>query len=337
MAVRALLDSGAYSGFMSGSHRVREIVQDAEEVLMSAVVVGELLYGFRQGQRLDQNLAELRSFLDRPYVSFEPVGPVTADRYSRIMASLRAKGPPIHDQRRLGRRTRDGDRRGPGLRRQSLRARRPGRMGERDVGLRAAGHTGGDDSMEEHEDQDARATAQGTGAAPPASSVGASQETGQEDRELGRAACPRRLSLVPRAHHRHTSHMARLLPCSIPRRIRTEATSASRSRCARAVAVLPRELDHRLAINVARAMGPEALRRAFTLENLHWLCGSCHRRKTRLDRRLARFLSACSLDWRGARRAWRLNRAWADAFLAPMGLVDAGKHAAPIEDVRTAA
>ena len=97
------------------------------------------------------------------------------------------------------------------------------------------------------------------------------------------------------------------------------------------------ELDHRLAINVARAMGPEALRRAFTLENLHWLCSSCHRRKTRLDRRLARFLSACSLDWRGARRAWRLNRAWADVFLAPLGIVDAGKHAEPLEDVRTAA
>ena len=87
------------------------------------------------------------------------------------------------------------------------------------------------------------------------------------------------------------------------------------------------ELDHRLAINVARAMGPEALRRAFTLENLHWLCSSCHRRKTRLDRRLARFLSACSLDWRGARRAWRLNRAWAGAFLGPLGIVDAGEHA----------
>ena len=80
---------------LRGSHRVREIVQDAEEVLMSAVVVGELLYGFRQGPRLEQNLAELRSFLDRPYVSFVPVGPVTADRYSRIMASLRARGRPI--------------------------------------------------------------------------------------------------------------------------------------------------------------------------------------------------------------------------------------------------
>ena len=90
--MRALLDSGACSGFMRGSHRVREIVQDAEEILMSAVVAGELLYGFRQGPRLEQNLAELRSFLERPYVS---VGPVTADRYSRIMESLRAKGRPI--------------------------------------------------------------------------------------------------------------------------------------------------------------------------------------------------------------------------------------------------
>ena len=90
-----MLDSGAYSGFMSGSHHVREIVQDAEEILMSAVVVGELLYGFRQGPRLEQSLAELRSFLDRPYMSFVPVGSVTADRYSRIMVSLRARGRPI--------------------------------------------------------------------------------------------------------------------------------------------------------------------------------------------------------------------------------------------------
>ena len=93
--MRALLDSGAYSRFMRGSHLVREIVQDAEEVLMSAVVVAELLYGFRQGSRLEQNIAELRSFLDSPYVSFVPVGPVTADRYSRIMASLRTRGRPI--------------------------------------------------------------------------------------------------------------------------------------------------------------------------------------------------------------------------------------------------
>ena len=78
------------------------------------------------------------------------------------------------------------------------------------------------------------------------------------------------------------------------------------------------ELDHRLAINVARALGPEGMRRAFTIENLGWLCRECHRRKTRLDRRLARFLRACSLDWRRALRVWRLNRRWAGAFLGPI-------------------
>lgn len=64
-------------------------------MLFSAVVVGELLYGFRQGVHFERNLAELRSFLERPYVTFVPVGPVTADRYSRVMTALKAKGRPI--------------------------------------------------------------------------------------------------------------------------------------------------------------------------------------------------------------------------------------------------
>ena len=97
------------------------------------------------------------------------------------------------------------------------------------------------------------------------------------------------------------------------------------------------ELDHRLAINIARALGPEALRRAFTLESLQWLCSSCHRRKTRMDRRLARFLAACRMNWRRAPSALRLNRVWADVFLVPMGMVDAGDSAAAHRDIRTAA
>ena len=93
--MRILLDSNAYSEFMRGNHRVRELVHGADEILLSAVVVGEQLFGFRRGTRFGQNLAELRSFLDRPYVSFVPVGPVTSDRYSRIMALLKSKGRPI--------------------------------------------------------------------------------------------------------------------------------------------------------------------------------------------------------------------------------------------------
>ncbi len=93
--MRVLLDSNAYSLLMRGHGEVAELVRRAEEVLFSAVVVGELMYGFRRGSHFERNAADLRSFLDSPYSSFVEVGPVTADRYSRIAVGLRAKGRPI--------------------------------------------------------------------------------------------------------------------------------------------------------------------------------------------------------------------------------------------------
>ena len=93
--MRVLLDSNAYSRLMTGDDQTAAVVRGATEILMSAVVVGELLYGFRNGSRFYRNVADLRSFLDNPYVSFVPVGSTTAERYSRIAAALRAKGNPI--------------------------------------------------------------------------------------------------------------------------------------------------------------------------------------------------------------------------------------------------
>ena len=90
--MRVLLNSGAYSQLMRGREQVSRIVRDAEEVLLPAVVLGELLYGFRLGSRYERNARQMRAFLDNPYVSLVPVGQTTADRFSRIAASLRAKG-----------------------------------------------------------------------------------------------------------------------------------------------------------------------------------------------------------------------------------------------------
>ena len=89
------MDTNAYSMLMRGHEQVAEIVREAEELLFSAVVVGELLYGFRHGTRFEQNAADLRSILNSPYSTLVDVGSVTADRYSRIAATLRAKGCPI--------------------------------------------------------------------------------------------------------------------------------------------------------------------------------------------------------------------------------------------------
>ena len=51
-----------------------------------------------------------------------------------------------------------------------------------------------------------------------------------------------------------------------------------------------------------------------------WLCRSCHRRKTRQDRKLAKFLTACSLEWHSAKSLHRRNRRWALIFLLPCSL-----------------
>lgn len=93
--MRLLLDSTAYALFFRGHKQVGELVGGADEVLLSAIVVGELLAGFRGGSRFEQNVADLRDTLDSPRVTFVPVGSVTADRYARIVASLRDKGRPI--------------------------------------------------------------------------------------------------------------------------------------------------------------------------------------------------------------------------------------------------
>ncbi|WP_420626114.1 type II toxin-antitoxin system VapC family toxin [Candidatus Poriferisodalis sp.] len=93
--MRLLLDSNAYSLLMRGHERVGELVRNAQELLFSAVVIGELMYGFRAGSRFERNVADLRSFLESPYSTLVEVGQTTADRYSRIAAALKGKGRPI--------------------------------------------------------------------------------------------------------------------------------------------------------------------------------------------------------------------------------------------------
>ena len=93
--MRVLLDSNAYSNLKRGHPRVVELIRGSEEIYLSTIVVGELLFGFRMGSRFDRNVRELHAFLDSPYVTLVPVSLNTADRYSRIAASLRLKGFPI--------------------------------------------------------------------------------------------------------------------------------------------------------------------------------------------------------------------------------------------------
>lgn len=93
--MRLLLDSNAYSHLKRGHRRIADLIRGAEEILVPAVVVGELLYGFRQGSRFEQNVREMHAFLAHPAVTFAPTSLATADRYAAIAVMLRTKGRPI--------------------------------------------------------------------------------------------------------------------------------------------------------------------------------------------------------------------------------------------------
>ena len=66
MTGRILIDTNAYSALMSGNSRVAAELAQSEAVLLSPIVVGELLEGFRRGGRHAENWAILSRFREKP-------------------------------------------------------------------------------------------------------------------------------------------------------------------------------------------------------------------------------------------------------------------------------
>ncbi len=93
--MKRLLDTSAYVALRRGNAKVHQAAGAAEEIVLSTVVVGELLFGFRSGNRYEANLAELEDLLAQSFVVLQPVTRTTADRYGRIASELRRKGTPI--------------------------------------------------------------------------------------------------------------------------------------------------------------------------------------------------------------------------------------------------
>ena len=93
--MKVLLDTNAYTALFRGHEGVAARVRRAEQVLVSVVVAGELLFGFRNGSRYGANRTELEDFIASPYVALLPVTLVTSDRFGRIAAFLRRKGRPL--------------------------------------------------------------------------------------------------------------------------------------------------------------------------------------------------------------------------------------------------
>lgn len=90
-----LLDTNAYAAFKREDHAIVEIIQHAEKIGISPIVIGELLGGFDNGTKSAQNRKELHQFLASSRIRIYPVTLDTANFYSQIYVSLKSKGQPI--------------------------------------------------------------------------------------------------------------------------------------------------------------------------------------------------------------------------------------------------
>lgn len=93
--LRIAVDTNAYSELKRGDGHILSLLNHADDVLVSSVVLGELLAGFAGGTREARNRLELTQFLESPGVRLVECGAATADRYALVHLALRRRGRPI--------------------------------------------------------------------------------------------------------------------------------------------------------------------------------------------------------------------------------------------------
>ena len=89
-----VLDTNAYSDWRR-SGRWHGKLAIADRVVMPAIVLGELLHGFRKGNLPEKNLRMLHAFLKEPQVAVMPVTHRSAEIYSEFLLHLQIQGTPI--------------------------------------------------------------------------------------------------------------------------------------------------------------------------------------------------------------------------------------------------
>jgi tRNA(fMet)-specific endonuclease VapC len=93
--MKLILDTNAYVGFKTGLPDLVDFLLKASLILISPIILGELIFGFRNGTRLQENMDELHQFISHGAVEVVQIGEITADRYSRIAEQLKRQGTPI--------------------------------------------------------------------------------------------------------------------------------------------------------------------------------------------------------------------------------------------------
>jgi tRNA(fMet)-specific endonuclease VapC len=95
MAFKIMLDTSAYSAFMTGRAELKELMQRADAIYLNPIIVGELLAAFMKGRNERKNRGLLRKFLSSPRVVLLDLDVETSERYGIIINHLWSSGTPI--------------------------------------------------------------------------------------------------------------------------------------------------------------------------------------------------------------------------------------------------
>jgi tRNA(fMet)-specific endonuclease VapC len=92
---RILVDTSGYSALLRDHPGFKHLIQEADQIFVTPIVLGELRAGFAHGKRRRKNEEELGLFLGSSRVQVLAIDEETAERYAVIVASLRSAGTPI--------------------------------------------------------------------------------------------------------------------------------------------------------------------------------------------------------------------------------------------------
>jgi tRNA(fMet)-specific endonuclease VapC len=92
---RLLVDTSAYAAFFRDHAEVKAAVQEASELFLSPIVLGELRSGFLKGGRPAENERQLGEFLATPRSNICVIDDETSHRYAAIHDYLRRQGTPV--------------------------------------------------------------------------------------------------------------------------------------------------------------------------------------------------------------------------------------------------
>lgn len=92
---QVLIDTNAYSALLRGDREVSGVLDGAETIHVSVIVLGELYAGFQGGVHFQENVSILRRFLDRPSVSVLGVTARTSEVFGTLKNELKRLGTPV--------------------------------------------------------------------------------------------------------------------------------------------------------------------------------------------------------------------------------------------------